>query len=182
MKEGSTKVVGVVEDDNLPRAVYHEEEIVDLVELRHFHVGICFEVYHTSETGNVSVARLFHPGEQVEEDITGGMEGHGAFYFYVMLRLWMASASTTTRGCFRNDKRIPPRDPGCQELPLCAGIHWRKEPGMGGRFPPIPSLLLPPNKILYVWPQLTTPKLRELCSRLLPMRLTVFDPIPQYTG
>jgi hypothetical protein len=30
----------------------------------------------------------------------------------------------------------------------CAGIHWIPESGASRRFLPIPSLLLPPNKIL----------------------------------
>ena len=36
------------------------------------------------------------------------------------------------------------------ELPLHASILWRKDSGTGGRFLPIPSLLLPPNKIVLV--------------------------------
>jgi hypothetical protein len=68
-----------VEDGDLPCAVCHEEEIVGLVESCHFHVGVCFKVHRANETISVLVARLVHRGEQVEEGILGGMEGHGAF-------------------------------------------------------------------------------------------------------
>jgi hypothetical protein len=57
------------------------EEIVGLVELHHFQLRVCFEVHCAGETGNVLVAGLVHHGEQVEEGIPGGMEGHGAFLF-----------------------------------------------------------------------------------------------------
>ncbi len=127
-----------MEDGDLPRAVGHEEEIVRLVESRHFHVGIGVysEIHRAGETGNVLVAGLVHRGEQVEEGVPGGVEGHGAFYFYEMLRLRMASASTMTRGCGGNDKRIPPRDPGNssrapspRRYPLEKGIwHGREIP------------------------------------------------------
>jgi hypothetical protein len=81
MKEGCAKVVGVVEDGDLLRAICHEKEIVGLVELCHFQLGVCIEVHRAGETGNVLVAGLVHCGERVEEGIPGGMEGHGAFLF-----------------------------------------------------------------------------------------------------
>jgi hypothetical protein len=70
-----------VEDGDLPCAVRHAEEVVGLVESRHFYVGICFEIHRAGETGNFPVAGLVHSGERVEEDFRGGMEGHGAFLF-----------------------------------------------------------------------------------------------------
>ncbi len=52
-----------------------------MVESRQFQLGVCVEVDCAGEIGNVSVAGLVHRGEQVEEVVPGGMEGHGAFLF-----------------------------------------------------------------------------------------------------
>ncbi len=140
-----------MEDGDLPRAVCHEKETVGLVELHHFQLGVCFEVHRAGETGNVSVAGLVQHGEQVEEGVPGGVEGHGAFYFNDI-------ATAVDSFGFDDDERIMMKGSLqgflaiCQELPLrasihwrCAGIRWILESGAGGRFPLIPSLLLPPN-------------------------------------
>jgi hypothetical protein len=140
-----------VEDSDLPRAVCHEKETVGLVELHHFQLWVCFEVHRASQTGNVSVAGLVQHGEQVEEGIPGGAEGHGAFYFYDIARAVDGFG-------FDDDKMIMMKGSlqGFlaihRELPLrtrihwrCAGIHWILESSAGGRFPLIPSLLLLPN-------------------------------------
>jgi hypothetical protein len=90
----------IVEDGDLPRAVCHEEKTVGLVERRHFYVEVCFEVHCAGETGDVPVAGLFHHGEQVEEGFPGGVEGHGAvFYFYVI-------ATAADGFSFDDDERI----------------------------------------------------------------------------
>ncbi len=70
-----------MEDGDLPCAISHEKEIVGLVELRHFQLGVCVEVHYAGETSNVLVAGLVHHGGRVEEGVPGGMEGHGAFLF-----------------------------------------------------------------------------------------------------
>ncbi len=98
-EEGSAKVMEIVEDGNLPRAVCHEEKTIGLVEPRHFYVKVCFEVHCAGETGNVLIAGLVHHGERVEEGFPGGVEGHGAVFISMkMLWLWMALALATTRG------------------------------------------------------------------------------------
>ena len=93
VKECLAKIVGVVDDGDFLREVCHKEEAKGLVELRHFYVETCFEVHRAGETGNVSGAGLFCRGEQVEEGCPGGVEDHGAvFYFYEMLLgrwLWL---------------------------------------------------------------------------------------------
>ena len=92
-KECPPKIVGVVDDGDFLRAVCHEEEIEGLVEPRHFYIEICFKVHRTGETGDVPAAGLVHQGDRVEEDCPGGLEDHGAvFYFYEMLLggwLWL---------------------------------------------------------------------------------------------
>jgi hypothetical protein len=162
-----------MKDGDLPGAVRHEKEIVGLVELRYFQLRVCFEVHCAGETSNVLVAGLVHHGERVEEGIPGGVEGHGAFYFYEIAMAADGFGFDNDERMRQNyDERIPPRDP-CNLLralspcryPLemrryklgtgiwrvicwrCACIHWILESGAGGRFLLIPSLLLPPNKI-----------------------------------
>jgi hypothetical protein len=81
--------------------------------------------------------------------------GLGIFISMKLLRLQMALALTRIRGCGRNMMKGSLQGilAICRELHLCGAgihwrrtcIHWRKESGMGGRFLPIPSLLLPPN-------------------------------------
>ncbi len=100
-KEGSAKVVGVVEDGDLPCAVCHEKKIVGLVELCHFQLGGCFEVHRASETGNVwfpdsltVVGELKRAFQEVWRVIV-------LFISIKLLRLRMASASTMTRRCSR---------------------------------------------------------------------------------
>ena len=44
-EEGPTKIMGVVEDGDPPCAVRHEDNVEGLIELRHFFVGVCFEVH-----------------------------------------------------------------------------------------------------------------------------------------
>ncbi len=99
-----------------------------MVELRHFYVKVCFEVHCAGETGDVPVAGLTHHGEQVEEGFPGGVEGHGAvFYFYVI-------ATAADGFGFDDDERIGGiMTKGSlqgilamrRKLPLRAGIHWR---------------------------------------------------------
>jgi hypothetical protein len=100
VEEGSAKVMEIVEDGDLPCAICHEEKTIGLVEPRHFYVKVCFEVHRAGETGDVLVAGLIHHGERVEEGFPGGMEGHGAvFYFYVI-------ATAADGFSFDNDIRI----------------------------------------------------------------------------
>ncbi len=66
VEEGSTKVMEVVEDGDLPCAIHHKENDVGLIELHHFFTKVCFEIHCAGETSNVLVARLVHSGEQVE--------------------------------------------------------------------------------------------------------------------
>jgi hypothetical protein len=118
----------IVEAGDLPRAVFHEEKTVGLVEPHHFYVKICFKVHRAGETGDVPVAGLVHRGERVEEGFPGGVEGHGAvFYFYVI-------ATAADGFGFDEDKRIGGiMTKGSLQgilamhckLPLRAGIHWR---------------------------------------------------------
>jgi hypothetical protein len=127
-EEGSTKVMEIVEDDDLPCAVCHEEKTIGLVEPHHFYVEVCFEVHCTGETGNVPIAELVHRGERVDEGFPGGVEGHGAvFYFYEI-------ATAADGFGFDDDKRIGGiMTKGSlqgilamrRKLPLRAGIHWR---------------------------------------------------------
>ncbi len=126
-EEGSAKVMEIVEDGDLPHAVCHKEKTVGLVEPHHFYGEVCFEVHHAGETGNVPVAGLVHCGERVEEGFPGGVEGHGAvFYFYVI-------ATAVDGFGFEDNKRIgrimtKGSLQGIQamrcKLPLRAGIHW----------------------------------------------------------
>ncbi len=101
-----------MEDGDLPRAACHEKETVGLVESRHFQLGVCFEIHRAGETSNVSVAGLVHCGEQVEEGIPGGMEGHCVFYFYDIATAVDGFGFDDDKRMRRNyDKRIPPRVP-----------------------------------------------------------------------
>jgi hypothetical protein len=102
-----------VEDGDLPPAVCHEEEIVGLVESCQFHIGVCFKVHRAGKTGDVSVAGLVHRGEQVEEGIKGGMEGHCAFYFYeIAMAVDGFGFDNDERMQRKYDERIPPGDSG----------------------------------------------------------------------
>ncbi len=110
---------------------------------------------------DVLVAGLIHHGEQVEEGVPGGMEGHGAFYFYEIPMAVDGFGFNNDERMRRNyGERIPPRDPGnashapsLHQYPLempqypldtgiwrgirwrRAGIHWILESGAGRRFP-----------------------------------------------
>jgi hypothetical protein len=126
-EEGSTEVMEIVEDGDLPCAVHHEKKTVGLVEPCHFYVEVCFEVHRASETGNVPVAGLVHRGERVEEGFPGGVEGHGAVFLYVI-------ATAADGFGFDDNKRIGRiMTKGSLQgilamrckLPLRAGIHWR---------------------------------------------------------
>jgi hypothetical protein len=64
--EGSTKVMEVVEDGDLPHAFHHKEKAVGLIELHHLFVEVCFDVHCAGKTGNVPVVGLVRHGEQVE--------------------------------------------------------------------------------------------------------------------
>ncbi len=88
-----------MEDGDLSRAVCHEKEIVGLVESCHFQLGVYFGVHCAGKTGNVSIAGLVHCGEQIEEGLPGGVEGHGAFYFYEI-------ATAADGFGFDNDERM----------------------------------------------------------------------------
>jgi hypothetical protein len=115
-----------VEDSDLPRAVCHEKEIVSLVESCYFQLKVCVEVHCAGETGKVSVAGLIHHGERVEEGVPGGVEGHGAFYFYDF-------AKAVDGFGFDDDERIMTKGSlqGFlaihQELPLCTSTHWMRQ-------------------------------------------------------
>jgi hypothetical protein len=97
--------------------------------------------------------------------------GFGDFYFYKITTAADGFGFDDNERMRQNyDKKIPPRDPGNllrapspHQYPMemrrypfdtriwrgihwrCTGIHWIPESGVGGRFPPIQSLLLPPN-------------------------------------
>ena len=88
-EEGTAKVMGIVEDGDLPHAVCHKEKQVGLVELHHFYVKVCFEIHCAGETDNVLVAGLVHSGEQVgvEEGFSGGVEEHGADFLVLRMLL-----------------------------------------------------------------------------------------------
>ena len=90
----------VVEDGDLPRAVCHEDEKVGLVESRHFHIRVSFEIHCAGETGDVPVAGLLHHGEQVEEGVPGSVEGHGAIFIF------MKYATAADGFGFGDDKRM----------------------------------------------------------------------------
>ena len=79
-----------------------------MIELRHFSVGVCLEVHHAGDTGNVLVAGIVHRGERVEESCAGGVEGHDD----VVLSSTSATKRAMTRGCSGNNdngKRPSPR-------------------------------------------------------------------------
>jgi hypothetical protein len=151
-----------VEDGDIPRAVCHEEEIVGLVELSHFHIGVCFKVHCAGKPGNVLVAGLVYHSERVKEGAPGGVKGHGVFYFYeIAMAVDGFGFDKDKRMWWKYDKRIPPGDPGnssrppslrrypleTHQYPLEKGYPLETHQYSGKRFPPIPSLLLPPNII-----------------------------------
>ena len=99
LEEGPTKMMGVVEGSDPPCAARHKDDNEGLIELRHFLVGVHFEVHRAGETGNVPVAGLVHRGEQVEESCPGGVEGHdGVFLCSTSATRW-----AMTRGRSGND-------------------------------------------------------------------------------
>jgi hypothetical protein len=92
VEEGSAKVIEVVKDGDLPRAVCYKEKTVGLIELHYFFVKVCFKIHCAGKTGNVLVAGLVHRGEQVEESFQEAWWIMVTFYFYEMLLggwLWL---------------------------------------------------------------------------------------------